>query len=217
MADSVSESTVFCEDSCGFHVLRGLDDELQGAAANGGPGGRGAAQRGRAQPWECLRHESRDGFSLGARQVAPGRHRHVATNGDTARLETCATPSRRDVLPTAWMFAPEKRPVWRPGHCPFFDFEFFHPFPLPQAHLRLTSYSCLLWLRGLSVLRFADQARSLTEATWRRLAYGPSAAKVAGTVCRAPRAAHPVPRDRRLARRLTPHLRRLTPHLRLGL
>ncbi len=37
-------------DSCGFHVLRGLDDELQ--AADGGPGGRGTARRGRAQPWD---------------------------------------------------------------------------------------------------------------------------------------------------------------------
>ena len=31
MADSVSESTVFRADACGFHVLRGLDDEFSGA------------------------------------------------------------------------------------------------------------------------------------------------------------------------------------------
>ena len=36
-----------------------------------------------------------------------------------------------------------------------------------------TSPAPHLLLRGLSVLRFADQARSLTDATGRRLAYGP--------------------------------------------
>ena len=41
-------------------------------------------------------------------------------------------------------------------------------------------------LRGLSVLRFAGQARSLTEATKGRLACGSSLAKVAETVYCAP-------------------------------
>ena len=36
MADWVSESTVFRADSCGFRVLRGLDDELQGAPESRG-------------------------------------------------------------------------------------------------------------------------------------------------------------------------------------
>ena len=33
MADWVSESTVFRADSCGFRVLRGVDDEVQVCAA----------------------------------------------------------------------------------------------------------------------------------------------------------------------------------------
>ena len=46
---------------------------------------------------------------------------------------------------------------------------------------------CFLLLRGLSCSVLPTIARSLTAATKRRLAYGPSAAKEAGMACRAPR------------------------------
>ena len=50
-------------------------------------------------------------------------------------------------------------------------------------------------------------ARSLTAATGRRLAYGPSAAKEAGMVSRAPRIQSLAIGGVGLALRLTPHLR----------
>ena len=96
---------------------------------------------------------------------------YVATNGDTARLETRATGSGAAL----------------DGSGGFGD-----PVLVSLRFLLLTPVSLCsplptpVRLRGLSVLRFAGQARSLTEATKRRLACGSSLAKVAETVYCAP-------------------------------
>ena len=114
-----------------------------------------SAQRGRAQPWECLRHESRDGFCW-----VPGRWRLDGTDmsprmatrhvwrraprpaaGTFCRRRGCSHPRKGGFGNSGvGLFRSRALPFSRSRGLPFFAFEFFHPFRLRQAHPALVFF-----------------------------------------------------------------------------